>query len=154
MKSVCSSARKLMKLFLKLQFRKLPQIALVWRNVFEIKKLLQNICNAIINWNQLLLLRKPERKSFQKMLFFFSGGCYYFTFLIVVAAIIMPFAEVQSQDPECFTGTDSFTGCPTRCPLLPAVPRSGSMWFSQCQSKAKLLKVVWYFQVPCSDLTV
>lgn len=38
MKSVCSSARKFMKLFLKPQFRKLPQVVLVWRNVFEIKK--------------------------------------------------------------------------------------------------------------------
>lgn len=47
---MCASASKLMKLVLKLYFCSL-QIALVLRKIFEIEKMLQNMYNAIINWN-------------------------------------------------------------------------------------------------------
>lgn len=59
-----------------------------------------------------------------------------------------------SGDLKCLTGTDSFSCCPTKSPLLPAVLRFSSTQFSQGQSKPKLLKMAQYIQVPLSDLTV
>lgn len=80
-KSMCASASKLMKLVLKLHFCSL-QIALVLRNIFEIKIMLQNTYNAITNWNLANFYCWENRKG-NKFLKHYSS--------FLVAAIILVF---------------------------------------------------------------
>lgn len=145
---MCISARKLMKLVLKLYFCSL-QIALVQRNIFEIKILLQNMYNAIINWNLANFYCWENRKgnNFEKC---------YSSFL--VAAIILLFLlllPLLHSLPCTEAGIPSVSQALIHshaCPLLPAVPRSSATQFSQWQSNPKLLKMFQYIQVPCNGL--
>lgn len=103
-KSVCSSAMKFMKLFLKLQLRKRPQIALVWKNVLEIKKkkLLQNIYNAIINWNPANFYCWENRKgnNFKKCYSSFLVAAIILFFLLLLLLLLHPLPSSKAEIPS------------------------------------------------------